>query len=176
MVILRCICLLILTMFLMSSCGGGEEQGLDSHGEVIKDGYYPWIAEIKIPSELYAGEEFFYTMVIEAPLAPSVLNGQEQTGINIGRYPLYKDAEGKSVVASDVLIREIGETGPPRTEFISKAIFPEAGEHIIAILSAPTPELGGMPGKYETVGTPGPRTQGLIYREFPVTVLPAREQ
>jgi len=162
-------------MFLLTACGSGGDQGLLSNGAVVIDGFYPWIAEIRVPDEVYAGEEFFYTTVIEAPLSASVLNGQQEIGINLARYPPAMNSEGKTVVAIDVMLRDYGQTGPPRTEYQTNARFLSPGEHVIAILSAPTPEQGGMPGKYETIGSPGPRTQGLIYREFPVTVLPARE-
>jgi hypothetical protein len=168
-------CAFVLSMFLISACGNGEPEGFDTHGEVIINGYFPWIEEVRVPDEVYAGEEFFYTTHIEAPLAASVLNGQEEIGINLARYPPTQNGDGNIVIVIDVMLRDYGQTGLPRTEYITNARFPVAGEHVIAILSAPTPEQGGMPGQYETIGFPGPRTSGLIYREFPVTVLPARE-
>lgn len=175
MVMLRCASAIVISIVLLSACGSGGNQGLLSNGEVVIEGFYPWIEEIRVPDKVYAGEEFFYTTVIEAPLALNVLNGQEEIGINLARYPPASNSEGKTVIAIDVMLRDYGQTGSPRTEYQTNAQFLSAGEHVIAILSAPTPEQGGMPGQYETIGFPGPRTPGLIYREFPVTVLPARE-
>jgi hypothetical protein len=149
------------------SCGGGEEDLL-THGEIVVNGYFPYVEDARIPDEVYAGEITFYTIVVDMPNAEHLLAGQPEKALLRAGYPT-----GTGFVIDVILPEPPG--GAIRKDFTGKALFLQPGEQTLYILSAPTPEQGGMPGKYETVGSPGPITQGLIYREFPVTVLPARE-
>jgi hypothetical protein len=166
--------LLIVATLCCQSCGGGTEE-LATHGEVVLDGYYPYVENVILPDEVYAREQVRYTLVVSVNGNNDLLAGQGELDINMAGGNFYDSANDTFYLIDDIMIKE-QKQGTVRTDYLSGGTFPSPGEHFILILSAPTPELGGMPGKYETVGTPGPRTPGLIYREFPVTVLPAREQ
>ena len=168
-----------LTMFLVTmlgtTCGGGSEPYIGGdQGEVDISGYFPYISSIRLPSEIYAGELFNFTIVVEMPNAEQVLFRQPERGLDVVSREYYNQSTMEYAWIKDVILREHG-SGKSRNEFLAEARMRVPGDHSILILSTPTPELGGMPGKYRLTPSSYPLTEGLIYREFPVTVLPARE-
>ena len=178
MVMLRMLsvmCLILLAVFCSSCGGGGPDDEPVGQGQVILDGYFPFVSSIELPDQVYAGELTRFSISVEHPSDPTLLAGQPENGFQLAASAVSDQQTGQSGFRIDGMLRKHASGGNTRTLFAGKALFEEEGDQTIFILSAPAPEASGMPGQYELVGSPGPRTQGLIYREFPVTVLPARE-
>ncbi len=174
-----------------SGCGSGNGRVDQDHsdwatnGTIIVAAYMPYVEEVILPEQIYAGEEFTLTLRLSSVLEPRLLSGDMRHRLHIvgpSVHPLVPD-----VLRFTTWMEQVLPDGPaPETiDFVYPAWTPltlPAGEWFIGVQTAKTRELGGVfvehaPLDYlsswdEHYTDPQTgRTNFVEYRLYPVTVI-----
>jgi hypothetical protein len=172
-----------------SGCGGGSgNQDSDTWldpGIIHVSAYMPYVEEVILPEQIYAGEEFTLTLRVSSALEPRLLNGDVPRKLRIvgpGVNPALPN-----VVRFTTWMRDNLPEGPApeSAEFVYPAWTPlklPAGEWFIGVQTAKTRELGGVFVEHAPLDDLSSwdehytdpqtgRTNFVEYRLYPVTVI-----
>lgn len=164
---------LLLLVLSSASCGGkggNDEPPEFGSWELWETLYLPYIEEVNLPKEIYAGEITFFTMRLSAAAQPLILHGVNS------RISSVISVRGVSV---EPWFMEMGTADEPLREVQTYDLPPlPEGQQTIRILSVRDRAMGGAVTAWVDMNAyPGGSWDSLPdaeYREYTIHVLPPR--
>jgi hypothetical protein len=140
----------------------------ESTGQKWITAYIPYVEEVILPEDIYAGEDFFVTLWLSSMLEPRLLKGEPRNKI-LALGVLYTQ---KGTWCIEPWMGAILPDEGPIVDQITIALpgLPP-GEWEIGVVSPKTRELGGMSAQYEIAEGGGAYSPDVETRIYPISVI-----
>jgi hypothetical protein len=149
------------------------DEGYFTTGDVYDTVYIPCVEDVEIPETIFAGQPFNVTVTLSTAMRPELLNGISR------EYALpFEQYSGEHSIGLAIYFGENPSDYEPVYEHTVEFyhVFVRLEKDTLRIQTADSPEWGGLGVVMNITQGTFHKHDHMIWREYPITVLPAEEE